>query len=1252
MASRNEAKVKLTAETQQFTSQIKEANSALSALRAGMQLNEAQFRNTGNSADYLKQKQSLLKQELEQNRAKQEALTAKLNAAKAAYGENSTQANRLQTQLSKAKTEEQNLETQLTETNNAIEDQAKAEQQAATPLEQLNTKIAEQKSKLAELQTEYANAALSQGKDSEAAQQLKAQIDTLNTELEQNEQQLREVTSATDEAGNAAQSASSGGWTVAKGILADLASNALHTVIDKLKEAAREVVNLGMEFTASLSNVQALSGATSSEMAQLEATAKDLGRNTIFSASQVSDAFGYMALAGWDTQDMLNGVDGVLNLAAASQMDLAQASDIVTDYLTAFGLSASDSGKFVDQMAFAMANSNTNTEQLGEAYKNVAATATSMGFSVEDTTAALMTMANAGVKGGEAGTGLSTIMTRLATNTKGCADKLHEHGVEVYDAQGNMNTLSSILNGCAQIWGDLTQEEQANLAKTIAGTSQYSKFQTVMTGLSEQALENGQSFNDYTEALENCDGAASQMAATMQDNLQGDMTALGSAAEGLGIQLFSLFDDSLRGAAQLATDALNSITDAITPAESTLSNFISEIQSSNDAVASSIDTVNGSISGITATASELDYYAGILVDLNSKTELTEFEQYELKTAVEALSGSIPEIGAAYDSVNGTLSLTNDEILKLIDTSKRAAIQNALIKAQADIYDALAQAMLNEAKAGSAVEKAQQNLNQVMEEGEVYIATNGQVIGKNRDAYIQYTDELNTAKNAQAEAQGQIDELNGQLGELGDTYQYLANENGWNESMEEFVTGAQDATEAADGLQEGVDGFGEEVETEMQTAAQALGMTEEEFEQFRQSVEDSMKGSVDMMNEFNGGTKITAEEVLANLKTQSEGLATWSENMARLAGEAGNGMTQELYNALLEMGPSAANLVQELVNTLDSDTDMFQQICSEWGNAMDLSQNAEALAAAQVGGTAVTEGIVEGLQSGTSQVEGAAQSAADAAAKAADTSGAAKNIASNTKSAMSEASNNITTGMNNIRTQVTTGMTGIGSSFTTGMSTARTQVTTGMSGISTAILSGMTTIRSNVLFGMSAVAQNFGTGMTSARAQVQSGMAGIISAVSSGVGSVNSAASGFNVRGQVLSDMSSALSLVRSYIGSMSSALSVTLRGPNIQVPHFSMSGSFNAQTGAVPTVSVSWYAKGGIFAQPTIFATPFGYKGVGEAGPEAVLPIDTLRGYIEDALDRSTGNIFNINMTVDGAQDPSSFAVEFSREFKQMMRTS
>lgn len=1251
MAGKNEAKVKFTADTSQFTSQIQQANSALSSLRAGMQLNDAQFKNTGNSAEYLKNKQTLLQSALDQNRAKQEALNSKLQAAQSIYGANSTQAEQWATKLTRAKTEEQNLENQLNQTNEAIEKQAQEEEKAATPLEQLNAKIDQQKSDLANLKTEYANVALAQGKDSDAAKELKSQIDTLNTELNENEQQLRDVTDATNEAGDAAESAN-GGWTTAKQIFADLASGAINMVIEKLKEAAKAVVNLGMDFTASLSNVQALSGATSGEMARLESTAMDLGRNTVFSASQVSDAFGYMALAGWDTSDMLQGVEGVLNLAAASQMDLAQASDIVTDNLTAFGLSAADSGKFVDQMAFAMSHSNTTTEQLGDAYKNCASTAASMGFSVEDTTAALMTMANAGVKGGEAGTGLSSIMTRLATNTKGCTDKLSEYGVEVYDANGNMNSLSSILNGCAGIWNDLTDAEQANLAKTIAGQSQYSKFQTVMNGLSEAAIENGQSFNDYTEALENCEGAAAEMAATMNDNLAGDMKALQSAAEGLGLTLFDVFDDALRGAAQLATDALNGITDALTPARTELESFIIEIQDSNSAVASSIDTVNGAIANMTSSAAELDYYAGVMLELNEKTELTEFEQYQLKNAVDALSGSIPELGNAYDATSGKISLTNEEIEKLIDNSKKAAIQNALIKAQADIYDALAQAMLNEAKAGNAVEKANQGINDVLETSKITFTDTGLAIGENADKYNQYVTDLYHAEEAQKEAQGQVEELTGQLNELGDTYQYLADENGWTETMDEMVNGAEKAEDAVEGTKEAVEGFGDEVSDQMQTAAQALGMTEEEFEAFRQSVEDSMTSAVDMMNEFNGGTKITAEEVLANLKSQSEGLANWSENMARLAGEAGHGMTQELYDALLEMGPQASNLVQELVNTLDSDTDLFEQICSQWGIAMDLSQNADALAAAQVGGTAVTDEITAGLEAGKAEVESAAQGVADAATKAADTSGAAKAIASNTKQSMSEATNAIKSGMDNIKNSVTNGMTGVAQQFTNGMNNSKTAVTNGMNNIRTSVTTGINTMRSSVNMGMGTISQQFATGMNNARTAVSNGMNNIASAVSSGVSRANSAAAGFNMS-SISSSMASAYSNVLTYVNGITSALSVTVTGPHVAVPHFSMSGTFNAETGEVPTVSVSYYAKGGIFTRPTFFDTPYGWKGIGEAGAEAVLPLDVLWDHIESAMDRSgSGNVFNNYITVYGAKDPDEIASDLVRSIKLQVRAS
>ena len=236
-------------------------------------------------------------------------------------------------------------------------------------------------------------------------------------------------------------------WTVLKGTLANLASDTIQKLGASLANIARDVVQTGEQFSASMSEVGAISGATADELKELEAAARLYGATTKFSATEAADALKYMALAGWNSQQAIAGLPAVLDLAAASGMDLGRASDIVTDYITAFGLEVEDASRFVDIMSYAMSNSNTTTEMLGEAYKNCAATAKSMGFSVEETTSALMTMANAGVKGGEAGTTLNTLMTRLATNTKGCADELKKYGVEIYDSQGNMHSLSEIMNG-------------------------------------------------------------------------------------------------------------------------------------------------------------------------------------------------------------------------------------------------------------------------------------------------------------------------------------------------------------------------------------------------------------------------------------------------------------------------------------------------------------------------------------------------------------------------------------------------------------------------------------------------------------------------------------------------------------------------------------------------------------------------------------------------------------------------------------
>lgn len=356
-------------------------------------------------------------------------------------------------------------------------------------------------------------------------------------------------------------------WTVLKGTLANLASDTIKKLASSLANIARDVVQTGEQFSASMSEVGAISGATTEELAELEAAARLYGATTKFSATEAANALKYMALAGWDSQQAIAGLPAVLDLAAASGMDLGRASDIVTDYITAFGLEVEDASRFVDIMSYAMSHSNTTTEMLGEAYKNCAATAKSMGFSVEEVTAALMTMANAGVKGGEAGTTLNTLMTRLATNTKGCADELSKYGVEIYNSQGKMHSLSEIMSGLISAFQSLNQQQQANLSKMIAGTNQYSGFQTLMQGMSESAKAAGMSFEDYTAALKECDGASSDMAKTMSNNLTGDLKTLQSALDELKLKLFDSAETPLR-------NIVKTITEKGVPALETLINHL------------------------------------------------------------------------------------------------------------------------------------------------------------------------------------------------------------------------------------------------------------------------------------------------------------------------------------------------------------------------------------------------------------------------------------------------------------------------------------------------------------------------------------------------------------------------------------------------------------------------------------------------------------------------------------------------------
>ena len=505
-----QASIKIGASMSEYQSAMKAAVASMKELSSQYSLAAANAKLYGTKSDALK--------------AKISELTQKMDVQKTKVADCKTHYETLTTRLDNNKKKSEELKTKVAELSRAYEESKEATGENSEETKKLKTELGKAEKQLATTEaqtTKYEAAVKKQG-----AAVTQAEADLANMEV-----QLRDVNAelARQKFDEYAEKAGKVGQAV------QTAGQHMMKVTTAIGGVAAASVTVAANFEQQMSKVQAISGATAEETDKLTESARQWGRDTKYSATEAGEAFEYMALAGWKTDDMLEGIGGILNLAAASAMDLGTASDIVTDYLTAFGLSAKDAGKFADEMAYAMSHSNTTTEALGEAYKNCAATAASMGYSVEETTAVLMTMANAGVKGGEAGTALNAIMTRLATDTKGCATELAKYGVEVYDAQGNMNSLSSILTGVRGVWNNLTDEQQANLAKTIAGTNQFSALQTIMSGLSDEAIASGMSFSDYAEALQNCDGTASDMAATMQDNLLGRLTQLKSKLEDIGI---------------------------------------------------------------------------------------------------------------------------------------------------------------------------------------------------------------------------------------------------------------------------------------------------------------------------------------------------------------------------------------------------------------------------------------------------------------------------------------------------------------------------------------------------------------------------------------------------------------------------------------------------------------------------------------------------------------------------------------------
>lgn len=456
----------------------------------------------------------------------------------------------------------QELSGELTENRGTLDAAEKAARalsetmdDAGGEAETLRSTISKQEDTLQQLKQRYVDVATEQGETSDEARELARQIQDLSSELHENKTKLSDAEYAADKLDNSLEEVESSakkaddGFTMFKATLANLAADAIMRAVDGIKNLVGNVIELGQNFTSTMSEVSAISGATGEDFEKLEACAREYGATTVFSASNAAEALKYMSLAGWDADQSTSALGGVLNLAAASGMELGAASDMVTDYLSAFAMEAGDAAYFADLLSYAQSHSNTTAEALGEAYKNCAANLNAAGQDVETVTSLLEGMANQGYKGSEAGTAMAAIMRDITNGMKDGAIKIGETSVAVMDAQGNFRDLTDILTEVEAATNGMGDAERA-----VALSSTFTADST--KGLNLILNEGMDNIAGYEEELRGASGSAEEMANIMNDNLSGDVAAMNSAFEELGLKIYDALESKLRAGVQFITNGV------------------------------------------------------------------------------------------------------------------------------------------------------------------------------------------------------------------------------------------------------------------------------------------------------------------------------------------------------------------------------------------------------------------------------------------------------------------------------------------------------------------------------------------------------------------------------------------------------------------------------------------------------------------------------------------------------------------------
>lgn len=359
--------------------------------------------------------------------------------------------------------------------------------------------------------------------------------------------------------------------------LTEMAVQAITQCIEKINEFIDSTMQLGEEFQRQMSRVEALSGASASELGDLSDTARQMGSDTIYSAKQAAEGLEYMALAGWNAEESAKGLPTILNLAAASAMELGEASDIVTDYLTAFNMTVDESARLADVMCYAQSNSNTTTQLLGESYKDCASTCASFGLSVEETTAWLGKMADAGKKGGEAGTALNSVLSRLYGQNKTTSKALAEYGLSCFEASGKAKSFTQVMKELQDAMAKMSDKEKDAFARNVAGTSQLAAFNVMIAQSADGVAK-------FTKELENAGGESERQAKVMADNIYGLKASITSKIEDIKLSISTAMQPLQSMFLKLSETLLNLVAKFLKPVGDFIGALLEPIQTIFNAI--------------------------------------------------------------------------------------------------------------------------------------------------------------------------------------------------------------------------------------------------------------------------------------------------------------------------------------------------------------------------------------------------------------------------------------------------------------------------------------------------------------------------------------------------------------------------------------------------------------------------------------------------------------------------------------------